>query len=158
MTETIEYTYTTYKMPASEDVTTGGPELAQNIAEKVFPDETTRSGKLWKITKDNKNYICGFVTNTNEDGITPTREYFVTLEVGTDGKVHHVNCYKCTFGNLANTVFTGSRTGILKDGFSVFGFDGTNVFFIPPYSFFLEGAHEAFNDLPAGKYESTLLV
>lgn len=157
--EYIEYIYTSYKMPASADITSGGANLAQAIADKVFPDETKRGGRLLKIVHDDKNYICGFVSNVNDNKAGPTKEYFVTVEVGTDDKVQHVNCYKCTFGNLTDTNFVAGWDGITKDGYVIFGYvENANEFRNPPHSFFLEGDHEAYNDLPAGSYSGDGVV
>lgn len=161
MTNTIEYTYTSYKMPASEDITSGGADLAQAIAARIFPDAPQKGGNLWKIVYDEKIYICGFVAEGNTSAL-PTEEYFVTLEV-KDGTVHHVNCYKCNFGDVKGAYFISSYGGIvikneLNGDKYVFGAQTNTMFLIPAHSFFLEGDHEAFNDLPAGTYDATLLA
>lgn len=155
----IEYTYTTYKMPASEDIT-GGADLAQAIAERIFPTAEEKGGKLWKIVHDEKTYICGFVANSSESG-GPTEMYFVTIQA-TGGVVQHVNCYKCNFGDMRGAQFPAEYRGILVESKlteesqfieCVFGATTDTKFLIPKHSFFLEGDHQAFNDLPAGTYE-----
>ena len=159
----IEYTYTTYKMPASEDVT-GGAELAQAIAARIFPDAPQKGGNLWKIVHDEKTYICGFVANESQSG-EPTEMYFVTIQV-TGSAVKHVNCYKCNIGDVKGAQFPGDYRGITVKTFQtedpaykhVFGASDDTTFLIPAHSFFLEGDHQAFNDLSAGTYEATLLA
>lgn len=161
----IEYTYTTYKMPASEDITSGGAELAQAIANRVFPDAQQKGGNLWKIVQGEKTYICGFVANDIQS-VSPTEMYFVTIQV-TGSEVKHVNCYKCNVGDVRGAVMNGDYSGILIENnppegvaFSKcpFGVVNNTTFIIPAHSFFLEGDHQAFNDLPAGTYEATLLA
>lgn len=161
---TIEYTYTTYKMPASEDIT-GGAELAQAIADRIFPNAEKKGGNLWKIVHDEKTYICGFVAN-NVQSAEPTEMYFVTIQA-TGGVVHHVNCYKCNVGDVKDVQFVRGYRGIgaeinLTEPQTtikyVFGAESDTEFLIPAHSFFLEGDHQAFNDLPAGKCDATLLA
>lgn len=162
----IEYTYTTYKMPASEDITSGGAELAQAIAARIFPDAQDKGGNLWKIVQGEKTYICGFVAN-NVQSAEPTEMYFVTIQV-TGSVVQHVNCYKCNVGDVRGAQFLGEYRGITVENKltedsqtfykCVFGGMTNTTFLIPAHSFFLEGDHQAFNDLPAGTYDATLLA
>lgn len=162
----IEYTYTTYKMPSSEDITSGGAELAQAIAARVFPDAQDKGGNLWKIAQGEKTYICGFVAN-NVQSAEPTEMYFVTIQV-TEGVVKHVNCYKCNVGDVRGAFLnSGYRSILIRNKLTEdsqeffkcpFGAESDTKFITPAHSFFLEGEHQAFNDLPAGTYDATLLA
>lgn len=152
----IEYTYITYKMPSSEDITSGGVELAQAIAARVFPDAQDKGGNLWKIVQGEKTYICGFVANDIQS-VGPTEMYFVTIQVN-EGVVQHVNCYKCNVGDVKGAEFISGYRGIEVAHYYVFGAMTETKFIIPAHSFFLEGEHQAFNDLPAGTYDATLLA
>lgn len=163
---TTEYNYLTYKMPESSAVT-GGAELAQAIADRVFPDEEAKSGQLWSITQEEKTYICGFVKNAAANDTTPSQMYFVTVKAN-DTAAQQVSCYKCTTGETYDARLEStpeSQVGIIidKDNIytTIFGFyksGETWKFAVPAHSFFLEGDHQAFNDLPAGTYDATLLA
>ena len=168
---TTEYNYLTYKMPESNAVT-GGAELAQAIADRVFPDEEAKSGQLWSITQGEKTYICGFMKNAAPTHHTPSQMYFVTVKAN-DTAAQQISCYKCitgeTQGALLDSEVNGVGIAVARGGANddlqsiVFGFyipEGEQAwkFAVPAHSFFLEGDHQAFNDLPAGTYDATLLA
>lgn len=169
---TTEYNYLTYKMPESSAVT-GGAELAQAIADRVFPDEEAKSGQLWSITQGEKTYICGFVKNEAANHTMPSQMYFVTVKAN-DTAAQQISCYKCITGETQNALLNSAVNngvgiavthGGLNDNLQsiVFGFyipEGEQAwkFAVPAHSFFLEGDHQAFNDLPAGTYDATLLA
>lgn len=174
MTDTIEYIYTTYLTPVTKaayvETSSGETSLANSIAQKVFDATTGVAGNLWSITQgitpNTKTYICGFVRKETTDSQTQQPKidemYFVcvvceskTVSGETKTVASQVNCYKCNTGHVADATF--DMNGIKEGGKFLFGVDN-NSFHIPPHSFFLEGDHQAFNDLPAGTYEATLLV
>lgn len=158
-------------MPESSAIT-GGAELAQAIADRIFPDEEAKSGQLWSITQGEKTYICGFVKNAAPTHHTPSKMYFVTVKAN-DTAAQQISCYKCitgeTQGALLDSEVNGVGIAVAHGGTNddlqsiVFGFyipEGEQAwkFAVPAHSFFLEGDHQAFNDLPAGTYDATLLA
>ena len=180
----IEYTYTSYKLPSftsSSDILII-PTYADAIAKKLYPElsDTEASGlpkAFGTIQNGDKAYIFGFIGKNVNDIIGEM--YFVTIWYeGTDeNNKQQINCYKCDIGKVNNCGFTNiynisePSKPILESGIDVredtfnarlFGFHTETVegaermmFYLPPHSFFLEGDHQEFSDLPAGVYGGT---
>lgn len=156
------------------------PTYADAIAKKLYPElSDTEANGLPKafgtIRNGEKAYIFGFVGKKVNNIIAEM--YFVTIWYeGTDeNNKQQINCYKCDIGktnkcgfiNVVDTVSDASNL-IFESGIEVredtfnahlFGFHTETVddakrkmFYLPPHSFFLEGEHQEFSDLPAGSY------
>lgn len=182
MTDTIEYTYTNYKIPSfSGNETVDGQinnTYVNAIAERLFPGHDDQlNGTLEKvfgyIQNEGKTYICGFIGEYGKqtsDGQDPNsliiqEMYFVTIwyEGTTEGSKQQINCYKCNTGKVSGCGYTMTSDIACVDiweGTSMkaelFGFCDGN-FCLPKHSFFLEGDHQEFSDLPAGKYGEVTL-
>lgn len=174
----IEYTYTSYKIPnfstSSSDIPLVVPTYADAIAKKLYPElsdnEASALPKVFgTIQNEDKAYIFGFIGKNVNDIIGEM--YFVTIWYeGTDeNNKQQINCYKCDIGKANNCGFTNvvnnsdydSGINARKDTFNthLFGFHTQDVngdkrimFYLPNHSFFLEGDHQEFSDLPSGVY------
>lgn len=175
----IEYTYTSYKIPSftgSIDTHNIPPSYGAAIAKKLYPElsDTEASGLpkfFGTIQSGDKIYTFGFIGKKVNDIIGEM--YFVTIWYeGTDeNNKQQINCYKCDIGKVNNCGFTNvtntsegdyeSGIEVREDTFNahLFGFHTETVsdvkktmFYLSPHSFFLEGDHQEFSDLPAGVY------
>ena len=173
----IEYTYTNYKIPSftgSIDTHNIPPSYGAAIAKKLYPElsdaEASGLPKFFgTIQSGDKIYTFGFI-GKNVNNIIGEM-YFVTIwyEDTDENNKQQINCYKCDIGKANSCSFTNvtntseddydSGIEVREDTFNahLFGFHTETVtkktmFYLPPHSFFLEGDHQEFSDLPAGVY------
>ena len=167
-----EFVYTTYKLiPNATSVpeTINGTFKVQ-LALKLFPEEEDVDCVAFKCMKgEDENvitYIMGFIQTQQQK---PTGYFFLcNLENKTTivdnvettiPTITHVNCYKCTTGNVTNVEF---KDYAIKHGNNVlFGFidqTETTRMVIPENSFFLEGEHQPFSDLSVGEQPAIKLT
>ena len=163
---TIEYSYKTYKVPgfSSNEAITIDTEFITAITNRLFPEVTegvVKYSPFYKIAKDDKTYVCGFIGEKVEETSVIKVMYFVTIYYDSAGQ--QINCYKCNIGDVNNGSYAiDERNAMIEvwEGNSfrttLFGFFDSSTgmrFYLPPHSFFLEGDHRAVSDLPVGAYE-----